>query len=125
MLLCAAFWLGGAPALALGPRAPFEPPRAASAAASGGASARDTANLPTSTAGLAGVRLGRSGSAALIDGQWWPEGSLPRGARLVSVHRGQVQLRHADGALETLFLHPAAQAVAVRAPHTPAPTPAP
>ncbi len=103
-----------AQAHALGPQAPFTPPRAglpaaaaasASADASAGNSASNTACDSCDT-GLAGLRLAGTGSAALIDGRWWPLGSQPRGARLVSIQRHQVQLRHADGRLQVLSLNP-------------------
>jgi hypothetical protein len=87
------------PALALGPGAPFEPPRAAPLAA-------DADPAAAAPAGLTGVRVAGAGAAALIDGRWWPLGSMPRGARLVAVQGHQALLRHADGRVEALVLHP-------------------
>ena len=105
-----------APALAMGPTAPFTPPAAvavvapaapaAPPASSSAAAAEQTHDA--SREGLSGLRLAGAGSAALIDGRWWPLGSQPRGARLVAVQRHQVQLRHANGQLEWLPLNPAA-----------------
>ena len=119
-----------APAPAMGPAAPFTPPAAvnpvsaatatataaAAAASASSSSSAATASGATSAApavgsgseGLSGLRLAGAGSAALIDGRWWPLGSQPRGARLVAVQRQQVQLRHANGQLEWLPLNPAA-----------------
>ncbi len=88
-------------ALALGPGAPFEPPRAAPLAADA-----DPAAAPAAPAGLTGVRVAGAGATALIDGHWWPVGSMPRGARLVAVQGHQALLRHADGRVEALVLHP-------------------
>lgn len=88
-------------ALALGPQAPFEPPRAAPLAADAG-----PAVTLAAPAGLTGVRMSGASAAALIDGQWWPLGSMPRGARLVAVQGHQALLRHADGSVEALVLHP-------------------
>ena len=55
--------------------------------------------------GLAGVKLGAQ-PQALIDGQWWAQGALVRGARLVGVSASAVQLRHPDGKVEKLVLAP-------------------
>lgn len=113
---------------ALGPSAPFVPPRALleerSTAAAGGAASGSTttgtaseagpATPTTSTApaasapaatgeGIAGVRLGAR-PLALIDGQWWPLGGRPRGARLSAIDHHGAWLRHADGRQEYLAL---------------------
>ena len=101
--------LASLPAAALGPNSPFASPRAASAAAAGDlAPAAAQAAVPTGSDGLAGVRSGAE-PMALIDGQWWPVGGQPRGARLVSVHRAGATLRHADGRIEQLSLLPTAE----------------
>jgi hypothetical protein len=100
-----------APAFALGPQDPFTPPQAGPRAAELAAPCVGCVAAPPaqeSQEGLAGLRLAGSGSAALIDGRWWPLGSQPRGARLVSIQRHQVQLRHPDGRLQVLALNPAA-----------------
>ena len=107
-------------ALALGPAAPFAPPTAraqaagapaaaASAAATAAPAAASAAELGAE--GLSGLRLAGPRSAALIDGRWWPLGSMPRGARLVAVHRQQVQLRHVNGRFEVLALNPSVATV--------------
>lgn len=111
-LLCVLFaW----PLLAwpLGAAAPFTPPRPAAApsdtAADGAAAPDRTASgagasvLPAT--GLAGIKLGAQ-PQALIDGQWWAQGALVRGARLVGVSASAVQLRHPDGKVEQLVLTP-------------------
>jgi hypothetical protein len=123
VVLALTLGLAGASVWALGPLAPFTPPPAAAQSASaaeggapGGAAAGKTA------AGFSGVRLAQGGAQALIDGQWWPLGSAPRGALLVAVRRHEARLRHADGHVETLTLHPAATPAPTR-PSTPA-TPA-
>jgi len=83
---------------AMGPDAPFAAP-----------SSDQVANAPSPdaaaviTQGLAGLRLGAN-AGAVIDGAWVPVGRQARGARLVSVRRGQAQLRHPDGRTETLEL---------------------
>jgi|CXWL01.1.fsa_nt_gi hypothetical protein len=108
------------PAFALGPNAPFEPPRAASASALAAAVGSHPLPGNAATDGLTGVRLSGAAAAALIDGRWWPVGSTLRGARLVDVQRHQVLLRHADGRVEPLALHPAAApATSPRPPATP------
>ncbi|MCW5632063.1 MAG: hypothetical protein KIT17_01895 [Rubrivivax sp.] len=106
LLLCGLH--GTAPAL--GPRAPFTPPATAPAESStalpGDApSATGGAPAAADAAALAGVRVGRL-SMALIDGQWWPLGSRPRGAVLVAVTSQGAWLRHADGRREWLALNP-------------------
>lgn len=137
---CLGLAIAGAPtlALALGPAAPFLPPRAASAPAPGAGEGGDRmAWLPGApAAGLAGVRLGTR-AMALIDGQWWPLGSRLRGgARLAAVQPRGVWLRHADGRGEFIALlasaaaAPAAAAAEARStlPESdlaPAPTPTP
>lgn len=111
-------------ALAMGAQAPFTPPApvsaaAAAAAAASAAQAPDGAAAPSAdTAGLAGIRLGPGQAEALIDGQWWATGSRPRGASLLHVRRNHVQLRHPDGRLENLFLHPNANAQGLPAPRS-------
>lgn len=113
-----------APALAMGPTAPFTPPAAVAVVAPAAPVTSSSPALPAAStaasaaaadqttdaglSGLSGLRLAGAGSAALIDGRWWPLGSQPRGARLVAVQRHQVQLRHANGQLEWLPLNPAA-----------------
>lgn len=121
-------------ALALGPAAPFAPPTALAQAAHAPAAAASAAAPAAASAaelgaeGLSGLRLAGPRSAALIDGRWWPLGSMPRGARLVAVHRQQVQLRHLDGRFEVLALNPSVATVpassrvpsgADEPPHTP------
>lgn len=132
-------------ALALGPAAPFAPPTArvqsadrpagaASTATPATPVALDTSDAPAAPAavsaaergaeGLSGLRLAGPRSAALIDGQWWPLGAMPRGARLVAVQRQLVQLRHPDGRIEVLALNPAvATGRASNPPDQPAPAP--
>lgn len=101
---------------ALGPQEPFTPPQAgARAAAAASAAAETSPACDSCDQGLAGLRLAGAGSAALIDGRWWPLGSQPRGARLVSIQRHQVQLRHADGRLQVLALNPAATLISRKA----------
>ena len=114
-------------ALAMGPSAPFVPPTAQAPAGSALASAPTSGSVATPTTaptaaptaapaaalsaeGLSGLRLAGPRSSALIDGLWWPLGSMPRGARLVAVQRQQVQLRHLDGRIEVLALNPAIEA---------------
>jgi hypothetical protein len=119
------------PAAALGPAAPFTPPRALleadEAAGSGsarggapaphdGAAARPAAAEATpaaangpAVAGLAGLRLGHR-PQALIDGQWWAPGSRPRGALLVAIEKQGVWLRDSKGHREFLALLPDAAA---------------
>jgi hypothetical protein len=93
-LLCSA----GA-AHALGPAAPFTPPRAAAAPPAGAIAAAPQ------TSALAGVRLGTP-AQALIDGQWLRSGATVRGAVLVAITRHGVTLRHPDGRAEQLWLLP-------------------
>ena len=64
---------------------------------------------------------------ALIDDQWWPLGSRPRGALLTAVNARGAWLRHADGRIEHLGLHAADPGPSVPAPDagaSPRPTPA-
>lgn len=97
----------------LGAAAPFTPPRPTAApndtAAYSAAAPERTASsagAPVLLAtGLAGIKLGAP-PQALIDGQWWAQGALVRGARLVDVSASAVQLRHPDGKLEQLVLTP-------------------
>jgi hypothetical protein len=105
-----------ASALALGPQAPFTPPAATAASAATATPADRAAGPAADAAGLTGVRLGPGLAEALIDGRWWAKGSSPRGARLLLVRHDSVRLRHADGRLEELFLHPHATALAQPAP---------
>ena len=106
------------PSPALGPAAPFEPPRAAVvAAALSAATTSDADKSDNAHSAHAAPQLGEKSSLqgvhhtgrtalALIDGQWWPVGSQVRGARLVSIQRHQVTLQHPDGRLEELALYP-------------------
>ena len=91
------------PAWALGPAAPFLPPRTAAAAALDSATPA-AAPVGATAAGLVGIRLGTT-TMALIDGQWWLLGSRPRGALLTAVTSRGAWLRHADGRIEHLALH--------------------
>ena len=111
-LVALALTVGGLPAHALGPAAPFTPPAAvataASAVAAAGAPTIDLIGNPAGSEsaaallpGLAGLRLGKS-PMALIDGQWWRPGDRPRGALLAAVHPTGAVLRHADGRIEQL-----------------------
>ena len=139
-------WLIGVAALwpsglqALGPAAPFAPPRAllegrqreaagASSAATGDTAMAATASAsagpapaaepaPPAAEGIAGVRLGAR-PLALIDGQWWPLGARLRGASLTAIERHGVRLQHAGGRVEWLLLVPPATAAAARqlSPH--------
>lgn len=109
----------GAAAWALGPAAPFLPPRAAAgahleaAAAAAASSATSSTPLAGAGSGLGGMRLGTT-AMALIDDQWWPVGSRPRGALLVAVNAHGAWLRHADGRIEHLSLHVAADGTRAR-----------
>lgn len=113
LLLAAACGALVLPALALGPLAPFVPPGKDSATegalALGATPARDAA-----PSGLSGVRLGRH-AGALIDGLWIAQGAAVRGAKLESIKRDRVLLRHPDGRGETLTLYPATAAPAASA----------
>jgi hypothetical protein len=102
-------------ARAMGPLAPF-------AAPSGGIDeqAQQGAGL-VNVQGLSGVRLGRQ-PGAVIDGVWVPKGQTVRGAKLETVLRSRVILRHPDGHTEALDLFPPTGAGAAS---TPAPTAVP
>ncbi len=100
--LLIACWAATPGAWALGPTAPFVPP--GKEAAGGPALGVESGNHASS--GLSGVRLGRL-AGALIDGGWVAQGGQVRGARLESVRRDRVVLRHADGSTETLSLYSA------------------
>jgi len=105
-LLVSALGLAGLPAaFALGPSAPFEPPRAASSAMQAAAAASAASGAEAAPSGLAGVRLGRK-PGALIDDQWVEIGATVRGARLAAVRDGEAQLLHPDGQIERLRLTP-------------------
>lgn len=119
LLAVACCCLAARAAWALGPAAPFVPPgKEAAAIAPSGLGADGGAS-----SGLAGVRLGRH-AGALIDGAWVPQGASVRKARLESVRRDRVVLRHADGSAETLNLYSATAAPAASAA-TPAASQAP
>jgi len=111
LAVVAGLLLANLPAAALGPAHPFAPPLAASAAAATEAAASQPAAMLNSGDGLAGVRSGTV-PMALIDGQWWPVGGQPRGARLLSINRAGATLRHPDGRVEQLTLLPAAEPTA-------------
>jgi hypothetical protein len=109
-----ALGVGGLPAQALGPAAPFTPPAAVAPSAAIGpaaAASAPTVDLSGSAVGaepgsptlpgLAGLRLGKT-PMALIDGQWWRPGDRPRGALLAAVNNNGALLRHADGRTEQL-----------------------
>lgn len=93
-----------ATAWAMGPGAPFVPPVAAQAQAQG--MEQEAGGAPAGT-GLSGVRLGRH-AGAVIDGQWVRRGQTVRGAKLVSIQRTQVSLRHPDGHTEMIEMYPPA-----------------
>ena len=86
---------------AIGPQAPFVAPVV-------GETSVDTATpVPTqdgAEVGLSGVRVGRY-PGAIIDGKWVRKGKAVRGARLSSVSRSQVVLKHPDGRQEVLSLY--------------------
>lgn len=107
--------LPAVPARAMGPLAPF-------AAPSSGIDeqAQQGAGL-VNVQGLSGVRLGRQ-PGAVIDGIWVPKGQTVRGAKLETILRSRVILRHPDGHTEALDLFPPTGAGAAS---TPAPTTAP
>lgn len=90
---------GAASAHALGPAAPFAPPRAASVAHAEATAAAEP------MAGLTGVRLGAA-PQALIDGHWHRSGATVRGAVLQTITRDGITLRHPDGRAERLWLLP-------------------
>jgi hypothetical protein len=96
-------------ALALGPAAPFAPPRVAAApvAAASAASAASAAADPSAAAGgLGGVHLGLR-PTALIDGEWRQVGETVRGATVLAIDAQGARLAHADGRIEQLSLVPA------------------
>lgn len=118
--------LGSGPVRALGPAAPFTPPRTAAAASAATAASTEAAPATGATAsnrataadgrppapeaalsGVAGVRLGAGTALALVDGQWRPPGSALRGGRLAAVTRRGVWLAYGDGKREFLPLLPA------------------
>lgn len=94
-------WLGVAlpSAQALGPKAPFQPPVAPSAATIG--SVDGAASAAPVHEGVTGLRL-RHHPMALIDGQWARVGDSVRGARLESIRATGALLRHANGRIELL-----------------------
>ena len=100
---------------ALGPQAPFVPPVA------GQVSVDSAGALPSQAGpevGLSGVRVGRH-AGAIIDGKWVRKGKAVRGARLSSVSRSQVVLKHPDGRQEVLSLYsPSGQTTVAQAAAT-------
>jgi hypothetical protein len=137
MLVAVALALLPADAAALGPKAPFVPPRASAAPGDAGtdvvaalAPGAAPSGAPAAAAapgivdgasasplpGVAGIRLGGGAAMALIDGQWWRTGSRPRGARLASVTRQGAQLVHDDGRREFLPLLPPPAVIALSPP---------
>lgn len=101
---------------ALGPTAPFTPPRAGAASMP----PADSASALPTRVGLAGLRLGPR-PLALLDGEWRQPGDSVRGARLTQLDSRGVTLMHPDGKRERLWLaappaeaNPAAKATAQR-----------
>lgn len=92
-------------AWAAGPAAPFVPPVLDPSSLSVGADGASAAGNGAAASGLTGVRLGRQGGA-VIDGQWVRLGAQVRGARLVSVQRSKVVLKHPDGHKEIIEMYP-------------------
>ena len=86
---------------ALGPTAPFAPPRASASAAS--MPLADSTSAQPSRVGLAGLRLGPH-PMALLDGEWRQPGDSVRGARLTQLDSRGVTLLHPDGKRERLWL---------------------
>ena len=118
--LLASLLLASPLAQAMGSAAPFTPPKHTAAAASGVAESAP-AVPDASSAGLAGVRLGKP-SAALIDGQWVAPGATVRGAQLTQLNQAGATLRHSDGRLEFMPLTPGVQWVRRAAATATAPT---
>ncbi len=109
--------LMSASACAMGPAAPF-------AAPSSGLTEQTALDAGIVTVqGLAGVRLGRQ-AGAVIDGVWVPKGQTVRGAKLETITRSRVVLRHPDGHTESLDLFPSPSAGASQ-PQASAPNEAP
>jgi len=70
------------------------------------ADATDTALASPITQGLTGIKLGRR-PQALIDGVWVARGATVRDdAVLSTIGRRSVQLRHADGTIESIQMSP-------------------
>lgn len=101
---------------ALGPTAPFTPPRASATSMP----LTDSTSALATRVGLAGLRLGPH-PLALLDGEWRQPGDSVRGARLTQLDSRGVTLMHPDGKRERLWLaappaeaNPAATATAQR-----------